>query len=89
MRVLPALSGHVLRHGEILVMPSDRLLILDESGQINLVAPVNTLLNPADVTMKALARFLDASTQHSTFLAKKARHIEDYLQKTAGRAVAQ
>ncbi len=32
-------------------------------------------------TMKALARFLDASTQHSAFLAKKARHIEDYLQQ--------
>lgn len=32
-------------------------------------------------TMKALARFLDASTQHSAFLTKKARHIEDYLQQ--------
>ena len=32
-------------------------------------------------TMKALGRFLDTSTQHSAFLAKKARHIEDYLQQ--------
>jgi chemosensory pili system protein ChpB (putative protein-glutamate methylesterase) len=56
MRVLPALSGHMLRHGEIMVMPSDRLLLLNESGSINLVVPVNKLLNPIDVTMKALAR---------------------------------
>ena len=34
-----------------------------------------------EMTMKALARFLEASTQHSAFLAKKARHIEDYLQQ--------
>ncbi len=32
-------------------------------------------------TVKTLARFLDASAQHSAFLAKKARHIEDYLQQ--------
>lgn len=34
-----------------------------------------------EVTVKTLRRFLDASTQHITFLAKKARHIEDYLQQ--------
>ena len=34
-----------------------------------------------ELTMKALGRFLEASTQHSAFLAKKARHIEDYLQQ--------
>ena len=56
MRVLPALSGHVLKHGEIMVMPSDRLLVLDDKGRINLMIPVNILLNPVDVTMKALAR---------------------------------
>ena len=32
-------------------------------------------------TVKTLARFLDASGQHAAFLAKKARHIEDYLQQ--------
>ena len=32
-------------------------------------------------TVKTLSRFLDASSQHITFLAKKARHIEDYLQQ--------
>jgi uncharacterized protein YukE len=34
-----------------------------------------------DQTVKTLARFLDASAQHAAFLAKKARHIEDYLQQ--------
>jgi uncharacterized protein YukE len=34
-----------------------------------------------EATVKTLRRFLDASTQHVTFLAKKARHIEDYLQQ--------
>jgi uncharacterized protein YukE len=34
-----------------------------------------------DLTVKTLRRFLDASTQHVTFLAKKAGHIEDYLQQ--------
>ena len=34
-----------------------------------------------ELTVKALRRFLDASAQHATFLAKKARHIEDYLQQ--------
>jgi len=28
-----------------------------------------------------LARFLDTSGQHVTFLMNKARHIEDYLQQ--------
>jgi WXG100 family type VII secretion target len=32
-------------------------------------------------TVKALRRFLDASTQHASFLVKKARHIDDYLQQ--------
>ncbi len=32
-------------------------------------------------TVKALRRFLDASTQHAAFLVKKARHIDDYLQQ--------
>ena len=32
-------------------------------------------------TMKTLSRFLDSSTRHVTFLTKKARHIEDYLQQ--------
>jgi len=34
-----------------------------------------------DQTVKTLGRFLDASAQHVAFLAKKARHIEDYLQQ--------
>lgn len=34
-----------------------------------------------EVTVKTLRRFLDASTRHVTFLAKKAGHIEDYLQQ--------
>jgi len=32
-------------------------------------------------TMKTLTRFLDGSNQHAAFLAKKARHIEEYLQQ--------
>lgn len=32
-------------------------------------------------TVKALRRFLDASAQHASFLVKKARHIDDYLQQ--------
>jgi len=31
--------------------------------------------------VKALARFLDVSARHVTFLAKKAGHVEDYLQQ--------
>ena len=62
MRVIPALSGHVLKHGEIIVVPSDRLLMLGESGQINMVTPVNPLINPVDVTMKALARHFGNNT---------------------------
>ncbi len=34
-----------------------------------------------DVTVKTLRRFLDASTQHVTFLAKKAGYIEEYLRQ--------
>jgi uncharacterized protein YukE len=34
-----------------------------------------------ELTVKTLRRFLDASALHVTFLAKKARHIEDYLQQ--------
>jgi uncharacterized protein YukE len=34
-----------------------------------------------ELTVKTLRRFLDASTQHAMFLAKKAGHIEDYLQQ--------
>ncbi|MBN2129000.1 MAG: WXG100 family type VII secretion target [Sedimentisphaerales bacterium] len=34
-----------------------------------------------ELTMKTLSRFLDTSVQHVTFLTKKARHIEDYLQQ--------
>ncbi len=30
-------------------------------------------------TMKTLSRFLESSTQHVSFLTKKAGHIEDYL----------
>ena len=32
-------------------------------------------------TFKALKRFVEASSQHATFLSKKATHIEDYLQQ--------
>lgn len=32
-------------------------------------------------TMKTLARFLEASDRHVSFLVKKAGHIEDYLQQ--------
>jgi len=34
-----------------------------------------------ELTVKTLRRFLDASTQHATFLVKKAGHVEDYLQQ--------
>lgn len=30
-------------------------------------------------TMKVLTRFLETSNRHSTVLAKKAKHIDDYL----------
>jgi chemosensory pili system protein ChpB (putative protein-glutamate methylesterase) len=62
MRVLPALTGHILKHGEVMVVPSDRLLMLGESGQVNMVTPVNPLLNPVDVTMKALVRHFGKNT---------------------------
>jgi chemosensory pili system protein ChpB (putative protein-glutamate methylesterase) len=62
MRVLPAISGHLLRHGEVVVIPSDRLLIVDESGHVRLVAPAGKLLNPVDVTMKALVRHFRRNT---------------------------
>ena len=32
-------------------------------------------------TMKSLGRFLESSGRHVSFLVKKARHIEDYLQQ--------
>ena len=32
-------------------------------------------------TMKTLSRFLDSSGRYVSFLAKKAHHIEDYLQQ--------
>ncbi len=32
-----------------------------------------------DLTMKTLSRFLEASSQHVTFLMKKAHHVEEYL----------
>jgi uncharacterized protein YukE len=32
-------------------------------------------------TMKTLSKFLKSSEQHASFLAKKASHIEDYLQQ--------
>ena len=31
--------------------------------------------------MKALSRFLEVSNLHTSFLVRKARHIEDYLQQ--------
>lgn len=34
-----------------------------------------------DQTMKMLARFLESSHRHVSFLTKKAGHIEDYLQQ--------
>lgn len=34
-----------------------------------------------DQTIKALSRFMDASTQHIPFLLRKAEHIENYLQQ--------
>ncbi|MBI4582392.1 MAG: hypothetical protein HY718_22040, partial [Planctomycetes bacterium] len=32
-------------------------------------------------TVKTLNRFLDSSDRHVQFLAKKAAHVEDYLQQ--------
>jgi WXG100 family type VII secretion target len=32
-------------------------------------------------TMKALARFIESTDRHVTFLQKRAGHIEDYLQQ--------
>ncbi len=32
-------------------------------------------------TMKVLSRFVESSNQHASFLVKKARHIDDYLQQ--------
>lgn len=61
MRVLPALSGHILHHGEVIVVPSDRLLIIDEHNQITLVTPDADLVNPIDLTMKAFSRHFRAN----------------------------
>jgi len=61
MRVLPALTGHILRHGEVIVVPSDRLLIIDENNQITLVTPDADLTNPIDLTMKAFSRHFRAN----------------------------
>jgi len=56
MRVLPALTGHSLRHCEVIVVPSDRLLMIDETNHLTLVTPDTHLLNPIDLTMKAFSR---------------------------------
>ncbi len=34
-----------------------------------------------EMAMKSLSRFFESSDQHSAFLVKKARHIENYLQQ--------
>jgi chemosensory pili system protein ChpB (putative protein-glutamate methylesterase) len=61
MRVLPALTGHILHHGEVIVVPSDRLLIVDENNHITLVTPDADLTNPIDLTMKAFSRHFRAN----------------------------
>jgi uncharacterized protein YukE len=38
-------------------------------------------MNEFELTMKALSRFLDSSQRHASFIVKKARHIEEYLQQ--------
>ena len=35
-----------------------------------------------DQSMKTLMRFMDMSGRHVSFLMKKARHLEDYLQQS-------
>lgn len=55
MRVLPALTGHVLRHGEVIVVPSNRMLQIDEAQQIQLLSIDDRCSNPVDEMMKLLA----------------------------------
>jgi chemosensory pili system protein ChpB (putative protein-glutamate methylesterase) len=61
MRVLPALTGHVLHHNEVIVVPSDRLLMIDEANHITLVTPDGQLTNAIDLTMKAFSRNFGAN----------------------------
>jgi chemosensory pili system protein ChpB (putative protein-glutamate methylesterase) len=56
IRVLPALTGHILRHCEAIIVPSDRLLMIDEANRITLVTPDVRQANQIDQTMKAFAR---------------------------------
>jgi len=55
MRVLPALSGHTLCHGDILVVPSNRVMQVDEDKKIQLVSAVDGVTNPVDDLMRSLS----------------------------------
>jgi len=56
MRVLPALSGHVFSHGEIVVVPSNRKFTIDDNS-IQLVNRMDDACNPIDETMVSLSRY--------------------------------
>jgi WXG100 family type VII secretion target len=55
-----------------------RLLALERTWQDQEQQKFTAEFNQA---VKTLSRFLDASGQHASFLVKKARHIEEYLQQ--------
>lgn len=56
-RVLPAKSGHILRHGEVVLAPADRHLQLTEDGYVALTAmPADAVYAPSiDHVMTAVA----------------------------------
>lgn len=56
-RVLPGLSGHHLKHGEVIVLPMDRRLDFTEDGQLKLDVPPVPEVFPIDQVMTAVARY--------------------------------
>ena len=54
MRVSVATRGHSLCHGEVVVMPTDKLLVVDASLTIGLVDSGNEIHTPVDSVMGVL-----------------------------------
>ena len=57
MRVLPALSGHVLMHGEVIVMPLDLDLRFSVEGRLDLREPDKPGVNPVDRVLQNVAAY--------------------------------
>jgi len=55
MRVTVATQGHTLCHGEVVVMPTDKLLVVDASLSIGLVDSSNEIHTPVDSVMGVVA----------------------------------